>query len=83
MVEQLLADIWSEVLRRETISIHDNFFELGGHSLLVTQVLSRLQETLDVTVPLRDFFAAATIAQLAELVEAQLADLLTPDDMPA
>jgi amino acid adenylation domain-containing protein len=83
LVEEILADIWSDVLHLKSVSIHDNFFQLGGHSLLVTQVLSRIQGTLDVTVPVRDFFAAATIAQLAELVEEQLADLLTPEDIPA
>jgi acyl carrier protein len=81
LVEELLADIWSEVLGIEQISIHDNFFELGGHSLLVTRVLSRLQEAVDVTLPLRDFFAAPTIGQMAETVETLLADLLTEEDM--
>lgn len=79
LVEEVLADIWCEVLRLEAVSIHDNFFDLGGHSLLVTQVLSRIHGALDVIVSVRDFFAAATIAQLAELVEAQLAHLLTPE----
>ena len=81
LVEELLADIWYDVLGLEQISIHDNFFELGGHSLLVTRVLSRLQEAVDVALPLRDFFAAPTIAQLAETVEGLLTDLLTPEDM--
>src|SRR6185369_11128982 len=40
-VEEIMAAIWAEVLRRETVSVHDNFFELGGHSLLATQVISR------------------------------------------
>jgi amino acid adenylation domain-containing protein len=81
LVEELLADIWSEVLNIDPISIHDNFFELGGHSLLVTRVLSRLQEAVDVALPLRDFFAAPTIAQMAETVETLLADLLAVEDM--
>ncbi len=81
LVEELLADIWSDVLGIDSISIHDNFFALGGHSLLVTRVLSRLQEAVDVTLPLHDFFAAPTIAQLAETVEGLLTDLLTVEDM--
>ncbi|MGH8349090.1 MAG: non-ribosomal peptide synthetase, partial [Pseudomonas sp.] len=40
-VEELVAGIWSEVLRRGTVGKDENFFELGGHSLLATQVLSR------------------------------------------
>ena len=35
-VEEVLAGIWSEVLRTTRIGVNDNFFELGGHSLLAT-----------------------------------------------
>jgi hypothetical protein len=30
--EEMLADIWSEVLGVERVGIHDDFFDLGGHS---------------------------------------------------
>src|SRR5207247_3375308 len=39
--EEVLVEIWSDVLGLKQIGIHEDFFELGGHSLLVTQVLSR------------------------------------------
>src|SRR5215207_2311202 len=42
--EELLAGIWSSVLRAERVGIEDNFFELGGHSLLATQLMSRVRE---------------------------------------
>ena len=41
--EELLAEIWSEILGVEKIGIHDNFFDLGGHSLRAIQVISRLR----------------------------------------
>ena len=34
LIEETLAEIWSEVLKVERVGIHDNFFDLGGHSLL-------------------------------------------------
>ena len=42
-VEEILAGIWGEALRREQISVEDDFFDLGGHSLLATQVISRVR----------------------------------------
>jgi amino acid adenylation domain-containing protein len=66
--EALLANLWSDVLRVETIGVYDNFFDLGGHSLLATQVMSRIRETFNVNMPLRYFFERPTVAGLAEFL---------------
>ncbi|WP_082209932.1 non-ribosomal peptide synthetase, partial [Fischerella sp. PCC 9605] len=67
--EEIVADIWGQVLKQEHIGIHDNFFDLGGHSLLATQAISRLREAFKLELPLRCLFEAPTVAQLAQLVE--------------
>src|SRR6185369_7879249 len=67
--EEVVATIWSEVLRVERVGKNDNFFELGGHSLLATQVISRLRSELGVEVPLRRIFEAPTVAALALKIE--------------
>ncbi|MEO0537755.1 MAG: SDR family NAD(P)-dependent oxidoreductase [Cyanobacteria bacterium P01_A01_bin.123] len=43
-IEQVLAQVWQEVLGIKQIGIHDNFFDLGGDSLLATQVVSKLEK---------------------------------------
>ncbi|MDX6614894.1 MAG: hypothetical protein QOD75_4080, partial [Blastocatellia bacterium] len=68
--EQLLADIWAEVLRLELVGADDNFFELGGHSLLATQVLSRVLQTFDVQLPLRALFESPTVSELCKRITA-------------
>lgn len=71
--EKHLAEIWSKVLRLERIGVYDNFFDLGGHSLLATQVVSRLRDTFEVDLALRDLFEKPTIADLALTIAQRLA----------
>jgi acyl carrier protein len=68
--EEVIANVWTEVLGIERIGIHENFFELGGHSLLATRVISRLREAFTIDLPVRRMFEAPTVAGLAGHVEA-------------
>jgi amino acid adenylation domain-containing protein len=67
-VESQLAEIWLEVLGMDRVGIHEDFFEMGGHSLLATQVVSRVRETFQVELPLRNLFETPSIAALAEFI---------------
>ncbi|WDD36451.1 non-ribosomal peptide synthetase (plasmid) [Nostoc sp. UHCC 0926] len=67
--EQILLDIWTQILGVEEIGIHDNFFELGGHSLLVNQLITQLFNVFSINIPLITVFELPTIAQLAKRVE--------------
>ena len=73
-VEQALADIWKELLKRDRVGAHDNFFELGGHSLLATQLVARIYRTLGIHLTLRKLFETPIVADLARAVVEQKAE---------
>jgi non-ribosomal peptide synthase protein (TIGR01720 family) len=62
--EQVLAEIWAEVLGVERVGVHDNFFELGGDSILTIQVVSRARAAGVVVTP-KLLFSHQSVAELA------------------
>ncbi|NVE01793.1 thioesterase domain-containing protein, partial [Massilia sp. BJB1822] len=66
--EQILAQLWEELLGVERVGRYDNFFELGGHSLLAVQVISRISDLLGIQMPMRQLFVHPTLATLAAAV---------------
>ncbi|MEP7183680.1 MAG: amino acid adenylation domain-containing protein, partial [Betaproteobacteria bacterium] len=41
--QQMVAQVWEELLGVRSIGIHDSFFDLGGHSLLAAQMVDRVE----------------------------------------
>ncbi|MCL4201944.1 MAG: amino acid adenylation domain-containing protein [Pirellulaceae bacterium] len=82
-IEQRIAAIWREVLGLPEVGIADSFFALGGHSLTALRLLTRLRQQFDLEVPFRDFFAAPTIAALADLVRRRPVGVPTPARTPS
>lgn len=62
--EQILADIWIQVLGLERVGVHDNFVEVGGDSILSIQVISRARQA-DLHLTPQHLFDYPTIAELA------------------
>ncbi len=63
-IEQLIAQVWQEVLRARRIGIDDDIFELGGHSLTMMRIAARLA-ALGIRMSARDLAAHPTIRGLA------------------
>ncbi|HEX2807709.1 MAG TPA: non-ribosomal peptide synthetase, partial [Kineosporiaceae bacterium] len=47
--EELVADVWADVLELEKVGLRDDFFELGGDSLAAEALISRLIAELGVS----------------------------------
>jgi len=64
-LEELLSEIWGQVLKLDPIGIQDSFFELGGNSLLGVRVVGRVGEMLNREIPVLALFQCPTIASFA------------------
>ncbi|MFN3295328.1 SDR family NAD(P)-dependent oxidoreductase [Caldimonas sp.] len=67
--EQLIAQMWGEMLGVAKVSASDNFFDLGGHSLLAVQVINKLKRKTGKQLPLTALLEAPTVEALAALIE--------------
>jgi acyl carrier protein len=68
-LEELLAGIWQDLLRRGPIGLDDNLFDMGAHSFLAIQFTSRVYDALGLEIPLRLLFEAPTIRRLGAAIE--------------
>jgi acyl carrier protein len=64
--EQVVAQVWQDLLGMDRVGINDDFFEIGGHSLLAIQILSRLREEFELDLPANILFEHPTVAGLVE-----------------
>ncbi|WP_344571013.1 amino acid adenylation domain-containing protein, partial [Kitasatospora viridis] len=66
--EQVLCELFGDLLGIDDISIDDDFFALGGHSLLATRLAARARTEHGIDFTIGDLFQAPTIAALAERI---------------
>jgi amino acid adenylation domain-containing protein len=71
-IEEVVANIWTNVLGLEKVDVTANFFELGGHSILATQVIAWACDVFRIKMPLRLLFDSPTVEGLSTSVERAL-----------
>ncbi|BAY91147.1 MULTISPECIES: non-ribosomal peptide synthetase [unclassified Tolypothrix] len=70
-LEQMISNIWQEVLQVEKVGINHNFFDLGGHSLLMVQIHTKLRATLNRDISMVELFECPTVSTLAKYLSQQ------------
>lgn len=69
--EIAVSRIWQEILGAVHAGINDNIFLLGGDSITAAQILSRINNTFNIQLPVQAMFDSPTIAALSEQVDAE------------
>lgn len=65
MHEQVLCQLFQDVLDVEKVNADDNFFDLGGQSIQAMRLLLMIESKIGPELTIDELFDAPTAAQLA------------------
>ncbi|MFI6015645.1 amino acid adenylation domain-containing protein [Streptomyces sp. NPDC051243] len=85
VVEERIAEIFEKLLGTRA-GAHSHFFRGGGNSILAIRLIAEIQQAFDIDFPTRAVFEGGTVAELAEVVEAEVRaeiDQMSQEDLAA
>ncbi|MFV9632066.1 non-ribosomal peptide synthase/polyketide synthase [Mycobacterium neumannii] len=67
--EEIIAEVYAQVLGLERVGVEDSFFDLGGDSLLAMQAIVAINSRLNTNVAVRTLFHAPSVRTLSQQLE--------------
>jgi acyl carrier protein len=64
--EEVLCELFAQVLGIDRVGVQDSFFDLGGHSLLATVLIAQLADRFGVELTLKRFFSNPSVSAINE-----------------
>ncbi len=75
-IEQMLQDLWLEVLKLPDVGVDHNFIQVGGNSLAAIKLTTRINQAFELDLPLNKIFEYPTISEFGKYVEGTIEKLL-------
>jgi amino acid adenylation domain-containing protein/non-ribosomal peptide synthase protein (TIGR01720 family) len=69
-LEQKMVLLWEEILHIHPISVNDSFIKLGGHSLKAMSLILKMNQELQMDIPLQELYRWQTIRAMAQYISA-------------
>jgi amino acid adenylation domain-containing protein/non-ribosomal peptide synthase protein (TIGR01720 family) len=68
-IEELLIDIWVQILGVTQIRVRDNFYDLGGESLLALRIVSRTNKYFQTELSVRTLLEHPVLMDFAQILQ--------------
>ena len=75
-IEEMLRNLWLEVLQLPDVGVDDNFIHAGGNSLAAIRLTARINEAFHLDLPLNKIFEFPTISEFGNFIEITIEKLL-------
>ena len=75
-IQELVAELWSELLQVPDVSADDDFFALGGHSLLVSRLQARIAQRTGCEISFALIFDRPALSSFANAIEEMILSML-------
>ncbi len=67
-----IAEMWRDLLGVQPATLDAEFFDLGGHSLMAIRLLSRIEKTFQMRLPVSIVFESPRLGALSEIVRGRM-----------
>jgi amino acid adenylation domain-containing protein len=75
-IEQMLQELWQEVLKLPDVGVDHNFIQVGGNSLAAIKLTTRINQAFQLDLPLNKIFEYPTISEFGKFIEHTIENLL-------
>lgn len=69
--QNILKEIWGEVLDKEHIGISDNLYDLGANSISIMKIMALIYNKFGINISFRDIIQRPSIELLSDLINMQ------------